>query len=160
MDHAFLFCDTHFSTGFVDIISSKTPFFLDPWTGTEKPVLNYRRLGDRITIPLSLAGNQTVIIGFSDNKQGLSGHVTKLPSTVIGYDYSKTGTNLHIAFSSTNQSLKLAMEQKSAFQASVSPDHQRFPTRHSSPNTGKHQVIYLTQPQLRSSTTLPTIFQL
>lgn len=109
MDHAFVFCENNASSGTVDIASSKTPFFLNAWTGETKPVLEYKRNGDRVTIPLTLAANQTVIIGFTDSADGPSVHATEMPSSVLGYDYTKdTGAVLHVSANSNSRSLTLS----------------------------------------------------
>jgi hypothetical protein len=108
MDHAFLFCDGKASTGTVSIASNKAPIFLDPWTGQTKPVLEYTRHGNQVVIPLSLAANQTVVIGFIDSSSKSIQHVTQLPSSVVGYDYSqKSGIVLHLSASENSQSLTL-----------------------------------------------------
>jgi hypothetical protein len=107
MDHAFVYSENT-SVGTVDIASTKTPFILDPWSGTKKPLLGYKRDGNRVTIPLSLAADQTMIIGFMDGDDGPSEHVTQLHSTVLGYDYAhETGAVLHMSESS-GQTLSLS----------------------------------------------------
>ncbi|KAJ5440168.1 uncharacterized protein N7458_011166 [Penicillium daleae] len=109
MDHAFVFCDGNASTGTVSIASSKTPIFLDPWTGQKKPVLEYTRHGNQVIIPLSLAANQTVVIGFIEGAPKPVQHATQLPSSVLGYDYSQeSGFELYVSASKDRQSLILS----------------------------------------------------
>ncbi|CAL5865932.1 uncharacterized protein PFLUO_LOCUS138 [Penicillium psychrofluorescens] len=109
MDHAFIFCDTNASTGTVDIGSTKAPFILNPWTGEMKPALNYKRVDGRVILPLSLAGNQTVMIAFSNDTVAPMMHVTQIPSTVVGYEYSpQTGVILHIASGPNDKPLILS----------------------------------------------------
>lgn len=109
MDHAFVFNYANASTGTVSIASSKAPFFLDPWTGQTKPVLEYTRHGNQVDIPLTLAANQTVVIGFIDGASSPAQHTTQLPSSVVGYDYSKeSGLVLHVSASKDNQALILS----------------------------------------------------
>lgn len=86
VDHAFIFCDTNASTGTLEIASSKIPFLLEPWTGVKKPLVEYTRSHDRVTIHLSLAANQTIIIGFSDDEKGPGKRISKTPSSVIDSD--------------------------------------------------------------------------
>jgi hypothetical protein len=108
MDHAFVFCDTNASTGSISILSTKTPFLLDPWTGDRKPILNYHRKDDRVVIPLSLAGNETMIIGF-DNESGPKVHLTQTSSAVIGGDSTSNGDIvLHISASTQSKPLSLS----------------------------------------------------
>lgn len=109
MDHAFVFCNGNASTGTVSIASNKAPIFLNPWTGQTKPVLEYTRHGNQVVIPLSLAANQTVVIGFIESSFKSVQHVTQLPSSVVGYDYSeKSGFVLHASASKDSQSLILS----------------------------------------------------
>ncbi|KAJ5110316.1 hypothetical protein N7532_002961 [Penicillium argentinense] len=109
MDHAFVFCDSNASTGTVSIANSKPPFFLDPWTGQIKPVLEYTRQGNQVIIPLSLAANQAVVIGFIKGASSPAQHVTQLPSSVVGYDYSKEfGFVLHVSGSKDKQLLTVS----------------------------------------------------
>jgi hypothetical protein len=109
MDHAFVFCDGNASTGTVSISSNKAPIFLDPWTGQTKPVLEYTRHGNQVVIPLSLAANQTVVIGFTDSPSKSVQHVSQLPSSVVGYNYSqKSGITLHVSTSKDSQYLTLS----------------------------------------------------
>ncbi|KAJ5754131.1 uncharacterized protein N7511_008284 [Penicillium nucicola] len=108
MDHAYVFCDTNASIGSVTILSTKTPFLLDPWTGDEKPLLSYQRKDDTVIIPLELAGNQTVIIGFKTDS-GHKVHVTETSSAVLGGDSkSNGGTVLHISASQKSKALGLS----------------------------------------------------
>lgn len=108
IEHAFVFCAGNASAGTVDIASTKRPFFLNPWTGEKKPVLGYKRNGDRVVIPLTLAADQTVIIGFTDSENSPSEHATQLPSGVLGHDYTKdTGAVLHVSVSSSSRSVDL-----------------------------------------------------
>ncbi|CEJ56712.1 hypothetical protein PMG11_02911 [Penicillium brasilianum] len=109
MDHVFVFCDGNASTGTVSITSSKAPIFLDPWTGHTKPVLEYTRHGNRVVIPLSLAANQTVVIGFTGSASNSVQHASQLPPSVAGYDYSQeSGIEIHVSASKDSQPLVLS----------------------------------------------------
>lgn len=107
MDHAFIFSDTNASTGSVTVLSAKTPFLLDPWTGDEKPLLNYQHKDDKTIIPLSLAGNQTVIIGFRDESEPKL-HVTQSSSVVLGGDTTSNG-DIVLQVSASTQSKSLGL---------------------------------------------------
>ena len=84
IDYAYVFCDTNTSSGSITVSSDKTPFLLDAWTGKATPLAVYERNANGTTIPLTLAGNDTVILAFA---QGLpsyphrspSAHFTKVP---------------------------------------------------------------------------------
>lgn len=109
IDHAFVFCDVNASTGTLDISTHKTPFLFDPWTGSKEPLLGYTQSKSRVTIPLSLAGNQTIIIGFSEDEDISTKHATNTPSSVIGYD---TQGNAAVSASKSQQSLVLSNGKK------------------------------------------------
>ena len=67
-----------YSVGNVTFETSSTPYFYDAWTGDTTPVRVYSKSGNTTTIPLQLAGNQTVLIAFLN------------PSTPISYLNSST----------------------------------------------------------------------
>lgn len=66
VDYAFVFSDINASVGRIDVASTKTPYLLNPWTGEEKPLLEYQQNENSTVIPLTLAGNQTVVIAFRE----------------------------------------------------------------------------------------------
>lgn len=76
MDHAFVYCEGKASNGTVTIQSAKTPILLNPWTGDTNALINYQRKGGEVQIPLNLATNQTVIIGFVNKEEMSSEHVS------------------------------------------------------------------------------------
>jgi hypothetical protein len=95
-----IFADLIGSSGNVTIADTRTPYFLDPWTGLQSPVLIYDQDSMTTTISLDLAGNQTAIILFASSN-GTSGvptyHVTSAPPGVIGADFSlSAGLGLHV----------------------------------------------------------------
>ena len=53
-----------YSVGNVTFETSSTPYFYDAWTGDTSPVRVYSKSDNTTTIPLQLAGNQTVLIAF------------------------------------------------------------------------------------------------
>lgn len=52
------------STGSVTFATTGVPYEYDAWTGDIKPILAYQQNASSTTIALSLAGNQSAIIGF------------------------------------------------------------------------------------------------
>lgn len=79
------------------------------WTGEVKPALNYKRVDGRVVLPLSLAGNQTVMIAFSNDTVAPTVHATQMPSTVVGNDHSpQTGVILHVASGRNDKPLILS----------------------------------------------------
>lgn len=109
IDHTFVFCDVNSSTGTLDISTRKTPFLFDPWTGSKKPLLGYTQSKGHVLIPLLLAGNQTIIIGFSENEDSSTKHAANVPPSVIGYD---TRGNALVSASKSQQSIALSNGKK------------------------------------------------
>ena len=108
-----LYADLSTSTGTVEIMASGIPYFLNTWTGDRKPVVAYTKSRQSITIPLNLAGNQTVIIAISNkvfpnvDTPGFS--VTFMPSYVTGHSYSTSqGLTVHVTASSSAETLLLS----------------------------------------------------
>ncbi|KAL3442497.1 hypothetical protein BJX65DRAFT_321505 [Aspergillus insuetus] len=105
IDYALIFCDTNSSSGSITVTGlarKKTPIFLDAWTGGISPVFTYKVTDSGLTIPVSLKGNQTLIIAFSSQPLGESGkpkvHALQTPSSVIGATFDrKHGWTAHLA---------------------------------------------------------------
>ncbi|KAJ5930057.1 secreted protein [Penicillium verhagenii] len=55
------------TSGTVSFESTGAPFFYDAWSGEITPISSYTKTKTHTTIPLQLAGNQSVIIGFENN---------------------------------------------------------------------------------------------
>lgn len=99
--YALIYADLLGTSGSVTIADTRTPFFLNPWTGEETPVLFYEQDEASTIIPLDLVGNQTVIISFSQTKNGSVApayHVSSAPSAVVGAEFSPgKGLALHVS---------------------------------------------------------------
>ncbi|KKY16236.1 putative secreted protein [Diplodia seriata] len=65
LDYAFIYNDDQ-SAQTVDVTfaTTGTPYHFDAWTGAITPVLQYTTSPSSITIPITLASNQTTILGF------------------------------------------------------------------------------------------------
>lgn len=87
--YAFVLSDGNSSIGELDVATTRTPYFLDPWTGQKQPVFEYKRHHNRTVIPLRLAANQTVIIEFTDSAEAPRFHATQVPATVLSYEYNQ-----------------------------------------------------------------------
>jgi hypothetical protein len=111
-----IFADLTSSTGTIEVATTGVPYFFNTWTGEQSPVLAYTKSEDSITIPLSLVGNQTVLIAISSkpipgiDTPGYS--ITSIPACVAGHTYSSSrGLALHVTASSTAQSVNLSTGQ-------------------------------------------------
>lgn len=123
--HALIYADLVGSEGIVTIADTRTPFFLNPWTGEQSPVLVYEQNSSSTVIPLTLAGNQTVIISFAsatNSSVSLAYHVTSIPSNVIGVTLSPNQSiALHVAAAVTDAQATLSNKASCAVSGSSVP---------------------------------------
>lgn len=102
IDYVFLLGPSHATRGEITVASSGQPYLMDAWTGEIKPVLHYVRSagGESLTIPLSLAPDQTLMLAFA--KEPLDGislpdaHITSMPPGVTGSHSEDGGLVLHV----------------------------------------------------------------
>ncbi|KAH8729876.1 hypothetical protein BGZ61DRAFT_569735 [Ilyonectria robusta] len=91
--YALIYSDLVRSTGTITVNSKQAPFYFNAWTGEITPVLVYTRTKATTTIPVDLAGNQTLILAFGDGlRQQVpvpKYHVEKAPSNVLVPDAFK-----------------------------------------------------------------------
>ncbi|CRG91023.1 Multicopy suppressor of chk1 protein 1 [Talaromyces islandicus] len=112
-DFAFILCDMTASQGQISVATTKTPILYDPWTGGHKHFLQYWRDGERTVIPLQLAGNQTIVIGFGNKARNSHTHAIQLPTNVLGYIYSdENGYQLQIGTGYSSRPLILSNGRK------------------------------------------------
>lgn len=111
VDYIYVIGDLNATSGSITVKTSKMPYVFDAWTAEIKPLLQYKKTAGSITIPLSLAGNQTKIIALSNGN--LAGthipnvHALQVPSNVIDYSISKDGGwSLKIAHSDCRNAQK------------------------------------------------------
>ncbi|KAF9893525.1 hypothetical protein FE257_010837 [Aspergillus nanangensis] len=67
MDYAFIFADTSTSAGYITVTGpakDKIPCDFNAWTGDKVPIFTYNVSDSGFTLPVSLNGNQTLIIVF------------------------------------------------------------------------------------------------
>lgn len=76
------------TTGTVTMNNTGVPYFHDAWTGAITAVPVYSRFEDKITIPLQLAGNQTVLIAFHQNA------TTSPQLNSTDYQYRTSGSDI------------------------------------------------------------------
>lgn len=69
-----------YSTGEVTFATTGQPYHYDAWTGDITPIVDYQASKAGITIPISLAGNQTTIIGFHRDEPTLTKPTKTVPS--------------------------------------------------------------------------------
>ncbi len=127
IDYAYIFADFNATSGEVTVLSTKQPYLFDLWTGTRTPISYYKKTASTTTIPLNLAGNQTIVIAFTD--KSLDGipvppfYITDMPSNVLGYNYSSrcSGISLRVAASSESGTVKLSTGQQITLNASAVP---------------------------------------
>ncbi|KAI1314034.1 hypothetical protein F5Y03DRAFT_402279 [Xylaria venustula] len=108
--HALVYSDLVASHGEVRISDTRTPFLLNPWTGEETPVLVYGQDNTSTTIPLSLAGNQTILIAFRPRDDSTPPyHLTSSSSHILGLTFNSTqGLTLQVAGSQSDERATLS----------------------------------------------------
>ncbi|KAK6199000.1 hypothetical protein LQW54_010198 [Pestalotiopsis sp. IQ-011] len=104
--YVLVYSDLVASQGSIVVADTRTPSFLNPWTGAQSPVFIYEQTNTTTTIPLSLAGNQTAIIQLGD-VEPLSGtsnyHIVAAPDNVLSAESTETGqVSLQIAKSASD----------------------------------------------------------
>ncbi|KAL2846698.1 hypothetical protein BJY01DRAFT_263257 [Aspergillus pseudoustus] len=131
--YAVVFSDSAKSTGTITVQSTKTPYLLDPWTGTITPVLVYQRTRTATTIPVALGVNQAMYFAFG-NAHGMNiavprYHVQQVPSHVLGSTYlPPRGIALHVARSYQASHAVLSTGKKVLLKAASVPP--AFPLSH------------------------------
>ncbi|KAL3298217.1 secreted protein [Colletotrichum asianum] len=112
ISYAYVFSDAEYSNGELIVQSGGIPYFFDAWTGAREPVLYYTTEGSTTTIPLTLAGNQTKIIGFAISCLGdvvtPEFHFKKLSGNVLGYRADDQGIVVHAVASADPTTLTLS----------------------------------------------------
>ncbi|EXK80650.1 hypothetical protein FOQG_14856 [Fusarium oxysporum f. sp. raphani 54005] len=110
--YAFLYADMVRSTGSVTIRAKQSPFYFNAWTGEITPVLIYKQDKGFVTIPVNLAGNQTLLLAFGDNltRSPLPKyHVNTAPSNVLDAQSVKgRGISLQVSRSLTSSKAVLS----------------------------------------------------
>ncbi|CAJ0543781.1 Ff.00g039230.m01.CDS01 [Fusarium sp. VM40] len=111
--YAIIYSDLTAAEGNIVIATTQTPYFLNPWTGETFPVLVYRRTKTTTIVPFSLAGNQTLILGFGENlEKTISApryHAENMPSNLVGSRVAHDGSiSLHVARSANPSKINLS----------------------------------------------------
>ncbi|KAK3986205.1 hypothetical protein QBC44DRAFT_273625 [Cladorrhinum sp. PSN332] len=116
--------DTLFSLSFT-LASPETaiPYILNPWTGSQTPLLTYIRTGAGVSTRLSLAKGQSTILAFltpSDDSPPPTYVVSRSPNVVRPYLTSDNHIEAYIS-DSEEASVLLSNNQEVAIPASASP---------------------------------------
>ncbi|KAL0264982.1 hypothetical protein SLS55_000938 [Diplodia seriata] len=106
LDYAFIYNDDQ-SAQTVDVTfaTTGTPYHFDAWTGAITPVLQYTTSPSSITIPITLASNQTTILGFfSAPSNTTTAADPALPAAPPTYITSTTGAIAGLVSNSSSPS--------------------------------------------------------
>ncbi|KAL2797241.1 hypothetical protein BJX66DRAFT_323443 [Aspergillus keveii] len=131
--YAVVYSDLVSSTGSITVDSTEAPFILNPWTGDVSPVLVYTQSRSTTTIPINLAGNQTLFFAFSDKlaKDHLVPcyHVRDAPSHVLGTDVTENNKiALKVAHSERTSHAVLSTGRKVSLDTSCVPGRLQLST--------------------------------
>ncbi|GKZ35542.1 hypothetical protein AbraIFM66950_006205 [Aspergillus brasiliensis] len=99
IDYGLIFCDSNASSGYITVTGpakQKIPYYLNAWTGDKAPILTYNVTESGLTIPVSLKGNQTLILAFYPPDMLSESEVPKIhavetPVLVIGATSDRRG---------------------------------------------------------------------
>ena len=86
-DYVFFYNDQNVTTTCqvnLTTVAGKTPYIYDAWTGTQVPLLEYTQSGSILSVPITLQGNQTMIISLQ----------AKSPSAGPKCQIARTSTNV------------------------------------------------------------------
>ncbi|KAL4905790.1 hypothetical protein BDW74DRAFT_184859 [Aspergillus multicolor] len=184
IDYTLIFCDTNASSGYITVTgpaSKKTPYYLNTWTGAISRVFTYDVTEEGLTVPVSLQGNQTVIIAFSHHllvkTRAPRIHAINTPSSVIGTTFNeRDGWIAHVAHQgpeeieipetillSNNRTVALPHQQQTASQFNLTnwiltAEHWEAPTNFSDAATIAYKYNTTHQlPALVSWTEIPVL---
>lgn len=109
VDYAFIFCDSESASVNITVngdAKTKTPYYLDAWTGIQTPVFTYTVSDSGLSIPISLNGNQTTVIAFSPSpltgSEAPTVHAVETPASVLGSSYQSTSKGWIVQVASAN----------------------------------------------------------
>ncbi|OJI87448.1 hypothetical protein ASPTUDRAFT_137504, partial [Aspergillus tubingensis CBS 134.48] len=99
IDYGLIFCDSDTSSGYITVTGpakQKVPYYLNAWTGEKTPIFTYNVSESELTVPVSLKGNQTLIIAFYPPHMLSESEVPKMhaletPGSVIGATSDRRG---------------------------------------------------------------------
>lgn len=96
VDYALIFGDSNSSSGYITVTGpakDKVPYFMNAWTGGQEPAFAYNVTNSGLKLPVTLKGNQTLIIAFFPRGPSKSGapkiHAVEAPLSVIGSTFDK-----------------------------------------------------------------------
>lgn len=115
-DYVFIFNDANAtSSSTVTFETSKTPFCLNAWTGTEEPIVEYSvSTSNQIIIPFTFTPGESALVVFRDARyeENLQNHVTLAPLN-LGYTSSpRGGISIKIPATSTSGKVTLRNPKK------------------------------------------------
>lgn len=112
------------SKGSVTFDTTGVPYLYDAWTGNISPMVAYEKSNATTTIQFSLAGNQSLIIGFHHNETSTNGlRVTSLPDEVynISLQQSRNGDQVMINYGNTSKPIQVSNGTSVALPSPATP---------------------------------------
>lgn len=93
--------EAEYSEGTVEFRSIGKPYLLDPWSGTETPILNYTQTETTTTIFFRFATNQDAIVAFK-NKEQSTRHAVATSPNVVAITGSCSALAAHVIYTTDN----------------------------------------------------------
>ncbi|KAL4883580.1 hypothetical protein BJY04DRAFT_226598 [Aspergillus karnatakaensis] len=130
--YAVVYSDIARSTGSITVASTDTPYLLNPWTGETAPLLIYERTKTTITIPINIAGNQTLFLAFSNTLPSdirvPAYSVTEAPPQLLAAVPTEEGKiSLHIPYMDSPSHIVLSSEKQVPIDTILVPPSIRLP---------------------------------
>ncbi|RAK97746.1 uncharacterized protein BO80DRAFT_185483 [Aspergillus ibericus CBS 121593] len=109
-----------FSVGSVSFETTGTPFLYDAWSGEVTALPFYQQSETHVTVPLQLAGNQSIIIGFHKDTQP-SLHAQNTTDGILWATGNTTSLTVYRSFDQQTRSLQLSNGKSATLAPMLTP---------------------------------------
>lgn len=109
-----------YTTGNITFRTTGTPYLYDAWSGSTTPISIYSQTNTTTTIPLELAGNQTIIVGFQ-NTTSSQLHLQKTIPGVLTATGSDDSVTVYRSFDTETRSAALSNGESASLEPMLTP---------------------------------------
>lgn len=96
-----------YTKGSITFATTGMPYLYDAWSGSVVPIYVYSQTDSTTTIPLELAGNQTIIIGFQKAAPSHL-HLEDVTTGIISVSANDSSITIYRSFDTEKRSVKLS----------------------------------------------------
>lgn len=119
-DAAGLSFEQSFSVGNISFETTGKPYLYNAWTGDMTPVSIYQQTKTHVTIPLQVAGNQSIIVAFHQDSQNEI-HASNTAAGVIGTEASTNSLTILRSFDEQSRVIGLSTGKSATLTPMLSP---------------------------------------